>query len=103
MKYAVIQLGGKQYRVEPGQELTVHHIDTEEGETITISDVLLIVDGETVTIGAPLVSKAAVTLKIKTQQRSKKIRVAKYKAKSRYRKVYGHRQPETIVEVVSIG
>jgi large subunit ribosomal protein L21 len=55
-----------------------------------------------VEIGAPLVKGATVTLKVKTHQKGDKIRVAKYKAKSRYRRVYGHRQPETTVEVVSI-
>lgn len=103
MKYAVIQIAGKQYRVEPGQELTVNTIDAEEGKTITVSDVLLTVDGDNVVVGAPLVQNATVTLKVKEHGRADKIRVAKYKAKSRYRRVYGHRQPETTVEVVSIG
>lgn len=103
MKYAVIQIAGKQYRVEPGQELTVNHLDAEEGKNIEVSDVLLTVDGDTVAIGAPLVKGATVTLKVKSHQRADKVRVAKYKAKSRYRRVYGHRQPETTVEVVSIG
>ncbi len=103
MKYAVIQFAGKQYRVEPGQELTFNGITAEEGKIVTVSDVLLTVDGDKVTVGQPLVQGAAVKLKVKSHQKSDKIRVAKYKAKSRYRRVYGHRQPETTVEVVSIG
>jgi large subunit ribosomal protein L21 len=103
MKYAVIQIAGKQYRVEAGQELVVPHIEGEEGKTIKVSDVLLTVDGDNVAVGAPVVEKAAVTIKVKTQRKSEKIRVAKFKSKSRYRRVYGHRQPETVVEVVSIG
>jgi len=103
MKYAVIQIVGKQYRVEAGQELTINTVDAEEGKNIEITDVLLTVDGENVAVGTPLVKGAVVTLKVKTHQKGDKIRVAKYKAKSRYRKVYGHRQPETTVEVVSIG
>jgi large subunit ribosomal protein L21 len=103
MKYAVIQLAGKQYRVEAGQELTVNRLDAEEGKTISVSDVLLTVDGDKVTVGEPLIKGAAVKLKVKSNQKGDKIRVAKYKAKSRYRRVYGHRQQETTVEVVSIG
>ncbi|MBW7956201.1 50S ribosomal protein L21 [Patescibacteria group bacterium] len=103
MKYAVIQIAGKQYRVEAGQELTINQVDAEEGKNITVSDVLLTVDGDNVSVGAPLVKGATVTLKVKSHGRGDKIRVAKYKAKSRYRKVFGHRQQETTVEVVSIG
>ena len=103
MKYAVIQFAGKQYRVEEGQELVVNHVDAEEGKKITVSDVLLTVDGDKVAVGEPLIKNATVTLKVKTHQKADKIRVAKYKAKSRYRRVYGHRQPETTLEVVSIG
>lgn len=103
MKYAVIQLAGKQHRVEVGQELVVNHLETEEGKDVKISDVLMTVDGDKVKLGSPLVEKAVVTLKVKTHQKADKIRVAKYKAKSRYRKVYGHRQHETTLEVVSIG
>ena len=103
MKYAVIQIAGKQYRVEEGQELTVNHMEVEEGKDLKISDVLMSVDGDAIKVGSPLIDKAVVTLKVKTHQKADKIRVAKYKAKSRYRKVYGHRQQETTFEVVSIG
>lgn len=103
MKYAVIQIAGKQYRVTPGQELTINHLDTEAGQNLTVTDVLLTVDGEQLQLGTPLVKDASVVLKVKSHDRADKVRVAKYKAKSRYRRVYGHRQPETTVEVVSIG
>jgi large subunit ribosomal protein L21 len=104
MKYAVIQIAGKQYRVEVGQELTVSQaIEVEDGKELKISDVLLTVDGDKIALGEPLVKGASVTFKVKKHEQSEKIRVAKYRAKSRYRRVYGHRQPETILEVVSIG
>jgi len=104
MKYAVIQIAGKQFRVEEGQELTVSQaIEVEEGKDLKVADVLLTVDGDKVTVGEPLIKGASVTLKVKTHQQSDKIRVAKYKSKSRYRRVYGHRHPETTLEVVSIG
>ncbi len=101
MKYAVIQVKGKQYRVEEGSKLTLPNIE-HTTDTLVIEDVLLAVDGDKVTIGTPLVSTAKVTLKIISEQRSKKIRVAKYKSKSRYRRVYGHRQPETSVEITTL-
>lgn len=103
MKYAVIQIAGKQYRVQEGQELTVNRLEAEEGKEMKISDVLLAVDGDALKLGAPLVEKANVTLKVKAHTQADKIRVAKYKAKSRYRRVLGHRQQETVLEVVSIG
>ncbi len=102
MKYAVIQLAGKQYKVTEGETLTVNSLNLEEGKELKVSDVLLTADGDKAEVGAPLIKNAAVTLKVVSNQRGEKIRVAKYKAKSRYRKVHGHRQYETTVEVVSI-
>jgi large subunit ribosomal protein L21 len=102
MKYAVIQLAGKQYKVTEGETFTVNSLNLEEGKEVPISDVLLTADGEKNQIGAPLVKNALVTLKIVSNQKGEKLRVAKYKAKSRYRKVHGHRQHETTVQVVSI-
>lgn len=99
--YAVIQLVGKQYLVRQGDTFEVSKLEGEDGETVAISDVLLI-GGETVKVGAPLVDGASVTLKIVEQGRDKKLRVAVYKAKSRYRKVKGHRQHKSLVEVVKI-
>ncbi len=102
MKYAVIQIAGKQYRISAGDTLTVNKLDLTDGQEVSINDVLLTADGDTVQIGAPLVSGAIVKLKATSTQKGDKLRVAKYKAKSRYRKVRGHRQLETTVEVISI-
>jgi large subunit ribosomal protein L21 len=102
MKYAIIQLAGKQYKVSEGDTLTVNRLINKEGEEFTTSDVLMTADGDKVEIGTPLLPKSSVTLKVVVHQAGDKIRVAKYKAKSRYRRVYGHRQPETQVQVVSI-
>ncbi len=102
MKYAVIQINGKQHRVTEDQILTVDHIDQAEGSTFDVAEVLLVVDGDKQTIGNPLVDKAKVTLSVVSHEKDDKIRVATYKAKSRVRRVYGHRQAITNVKVVSI-
>ncbi len=102
MKYAVIQIAGKQYRVQEGESVETNRLAEEVGSTLTVSDVLLVVDGEKRTIGTPLVEGAKVTLKIADHHRGEKIRVATYKPKSRYRKVRGHRQELTTWEVVKI-
>ena len=90
MKYAVIQLAGKQYKVTEGDELEINSLEEKEDAEIKISDVLLVADGAALTLGSPLI-------------KGEKIRVAKYKAKSRYRKVHGHKQHLTTVKVLSIG
>lgn len=100
--YAIIQLAGKQFQVAEGDQLIVDRLETAEGETITVTDVLLVGDDKTQTVGTPLVAKASVTLKVTTHQKGKKLRVGKFKAKSRYRKVQGHRQHQTMVDVVKI-
>jgi large subunit ribosomal protein L21 len=102
MSYAIIQLAGKQYKVSQGDKLTVNKLDVAEGETLTIADVLLVADNDKIQVGSPLVEKANVILKILSHQKGDKLRVATYKAKSRYRRVIGHRQRESIVEVVKI-
>ncbi len=100
-KYAIIKLSGKQYRVEDGDEFIVDKLDIDEGEKLKC-DVLLIKDGDKVLIGAPHLEKNAVEIEVTTQQKGKKLRVSKFKAKSRYRKVFGHRQQQSVVKVLSI-
>jgi large subunit ribosomal protein L21 len=82
--YAVIQLAGKQYRVQEGDTLTVNRLEQEEGKTFTTNEVLLTVADGAATIGAPFVSGAQVKLEVVKNQKGEKIRVATYKAKSRY-------------------
>lgn len=100
--YAIIKLAGKQYKVEEGQPLLVNRLDKDEGDSITVDEVLLVDDGEKPKIGTPLVDSASVTLDVVKHQKADKIRVAKYKAKSRQRSVYGHRQHQTLLEVTKI-
>lgn len=101
-KYAVIKLAGKQFIVQENDEFVVDRLETEQGKTFTIKDVLLVKDNDKVTVGTPLISKATVKLKVVEDFKDKKIRVAKFKAKSRYRRVMGHRQQKSKVQVVSI-
>lgn len=102
MKYAVISLAGKQHVVTEGETLEVNLLPQEVDGTFELKDVLLVVDGETCKVGAPLVEGARVKVKLLDHHRGEKIRVATYKAKSRQRKVRGHRQELSSVEITSI-
>lgn len=102
MKYAVIKVQGKQYAVHEGQLLTVNQMDAEEGSTVKIADVLLVVDDKDVQVGTPVVDKAVVSVKVVKHFKGEKIRVATFKAKSRQRKVRGHRQLESTLEIMTI-
>ena len=103
MKTAIIETGGKQYRVAEGDVIFVEKLDAEEGASVTFDKVLAVIDGDTSSFGAPYVDGASVTGKVVKQGRSKKIRVYKMKPKKGYRKTQGHRQPYTKVEIGAIG
>jgi large subunit ribosomal protein L21 len=100
--YAIIETGGKQYRVSEGDVLAVEKLEANEGETVEFGRVLTVVKDGEVTIGKPLVEGAKVTGKVLTQGKDKKILVFKYKAKSNYRKRQGHRQPFTKIVIEKI-
>lgn len=102
MDYAVVVIGGKQYRVSPEEELLVDRLPGKVDETITFDQVYLRVKDDQVSLGTPQLSPVTVTGKILSHLRGPKIRVAIYKAKSRYRKVRGHRQSLTRVKIISI-
>jgi large subunit ribosomal protein L21 len=101
--YAVIRTGGKQYRVATGDTLEVEKLNGSVGDTITLSDVLLIVNGEDLQVGQPTVAGATVTAKITGQHRGDKIRVFKYRPKKRIRVRKGHRQYLTRLHIQAIG
>ena len=100
--YAVIQTGGKQYRVSEGDVLNVEKLAVEAGENVVFDKVLTVVNDGDVMIGKPVVEGAKVTAKVVEHGKGKKILVFKYKAKSNYRKRQGHRQPYTKVEISKI-
>lgn len=99
--YAIIETGGKQIKVEEGQEIIVELLNGEAGETVTF-DKVLFVGGDDSKVGTPYVEGATVTGKIEEHGRSKKIIVFKYKAKKNYRRKQGHRQPFTKVTIEKI-
>ena len=100
--YAVIETGGKQYRVELGSELTVERLDAAPGATIDFDRVLLVADGDDAQVGTPTVAEALVTADIVRQDRGDKIIVFKYRPKARHRSKKGHRQEQTVIRVADI-
>ncbi|MFI5302815.1 MAG: 50S ribosomal protein L21 [Polyangiales bacterium] len=100
--FAVIQTGGKQYRVSQGDKLKVEKLVGDVGSKITFDKVLLIA-GDSVKVGAPLIAGAKVEAEIVTQGRGPKIIVFKFKRRKNYRRKNGHRQPFTEVKVTGIG
>lgn len=100
--FAVIEIGGKQYKVEKGMKLDVEKIDEEAGKSITISKVLLISDGNDTKIGTPTIEGAGIIAKVLEQKRGERITVFKMKAKKRYKTTQGHRQYLTTLEITDI-
>lgn len=101
--YAIVRTGGRQYRAEVGKTIDVERLPNDEGETITLDEVLLVVpeSGDAV-VGQPLVDGASVTASVVSQYRAKKILVWKYKPKKRYRRRRGHRQYYTRLKIEAI-
>lgn len=103
-EFAVIQTGGKQYRVSVGDSVQIEKLSGEykEGDTITFDKVLLVDNGSDTTIGTPYIDGAKVQATLESIGRAKKILVVKYKPKSRYYKRNGHRQPFFKVKITSL-
>ncbi|MGB0359833.1 MAG: 50S ribosomal protein L21 [Endozoicomonas sp.] len=100
--YAVIKTGGKQYRVTEGEFLKVEKLDVAAGESLDISDVLLIANGEELKVGAPLLEGAKVTAEVLNHGRGPKIKIIKFKRRKHHRKQMGHRQWFTELKITSI-
>lgn len=100
--YAVIETGGKQYKVYEGDVVFVEKLAAEAGETVTFDKVLFVSKEDVVNAGNPLVDGASVSAKVLGQGKEKKVIVFKYKAKKNYRKKQGHRQPYTKVQIEKI-
>jgi len=101
--YAVIETGGKQYRVEQGSVLDVELLDAEVGKKVKLSRVLAVSDGKDLKIGTPEVKGAAVTAEVLDQHRAKKVVAFKKKRRKGYRKKIGHRQNMMKIKVEKIG
>lgn len=102
MKLAVIQTGGKQYKILEGQVLTIEKIDKKVGSIINFDKVLLFSDDKKTEIGKPYLKSKKVSAKVLEQGKGKKIYIIKYKPKTRYRRKRGHRQLFTKVRIEKI-
>lgn len=102
MEYAIINTGGKQYKATLGVVLEIEKVDLEPGKDIVFDNVLLYTTNGTIKIGQPMLDGFSVKAKVLEQFKGEKIRVAKFKAKARYRRVQGHRQKLTRVEITKI-
>jgi large subunit ribosomal protein L21 len=100
--YAVIETGGKQYRVEVGMELEVELLEAGPGDAVTLDRVLLVADGETAAIGRPLVDNASVAAEVLRRERAEKVISFKYRPKARRRVKKGHRQEKTVLRISDI-
>ena len=100
--YAIIQTGGKQYRVSPGDVLRVERLPGDRGDEIVLDQVLLVTDGEDIRVGSPLVENATVRGQIVRQGQAKKILVFKKKRRKNYRRRQGHRQLYTALQIQEI-
>lgn len=100
--YAVIETGGKQYRVELGTELAVERLDVTPGSSVNIDRVLLVADGDSAQVGTPTVADALVMVDVVRQDRGDKVIVFKYRPKARHRSKKGHRQEQTVLRVADI-
>jgi large subunit ribosomal protein L21 len=101
-KFAVIETGGKQYRVAVGEKIKVEKLEAEVDSVITFDKVLLVADSSKATIGTPYVPDGAVEAKVLRQARDRKKIVFRYHSKVRYRKMKGHRQRFTELEITKI-
>lgn len=98
--FAIIESGGKQYRVQEGDVLRLEKIEAEPGATVELP--VLLLSGESLKIGSPRVAGASVTAQIVSHGRGKKIHIFKFRAKANYRRHTGHRQSYTEVRVAKI-
>jgi large subunit ribosomal protein L21 len=100
--YAIIQTGGKQYRVSPGDVLRVEHLPGDRGDEVVLDQVLLVTDGQELRVGQPLVENATVRCQILRQGKGKKVLIFKKKRRKNYRRKQGHRQLFTALQVNEI-
>lgn len=100
--YAIIETGGKQYRVKNGDQIAVEKLNVADGDKVVFDKVLVVGEGSEAKVGAPYVEGSTVEGKAIETGKGKKVVIFKYKAKKDYRKKQGHRQPYTLVEITAI-
>lgn len=100
--YAIIETGGKQYRVSPGTTVRIEKVDGKQGDSYVFTQVLALSNGDKLQLGTPYIDGARVKGTIVRQGKARKILVFKYRAKTNYRKKYGHRQHFTEIKIDEI-
>ena len=100
--HAIIETGGKQFKVTEGDTLFIEKLPVESGETVTFDKVLAVIDGDKITVGTPVVAGAKVDASVVKNGKGKKVIVFKYKPKKGYRRKQGHRQPYAKVTIGKI-
>src|SRR2546429_2782238 len=100
--YAIVRTGGKQYKVAEKMVFTVEKLDVAEGDTVELTDILLVADGDNVTLGSPLVAGAKVVARVLETAKGRKIHGFTYKSVKNIQRHYGHRQWHTRLRVESI-
>lgn len=100
--YAVIETGGKQYRVTEGQTITVEKLPADEGATVEFDKVLMVASGEDVKIGSPYVAGGKVSATVAAQGRGDKVRIVKFRRRKHHLKRAGHRQYYTKLKITGI-
>ncbi len=100
--YAIIRTGGKQYRVQSGEQLRVEAISADVGSTVSLEEVLLVGAGDGVKVGAPFVSGAKVKATVVSHGRGDKVRIFKLRRRKHYQKTQGHRQSYTELRIDDI-
>lgn len=100
--FAVIKTGGKQYKVQKDDKILVEKLEGNEGDVVTLDEVLMVADGKTSTVGSPIVAGASVLATVVAQTRGPKITVFKKKRRANYRRKKGHRQDLTMIQITNI-
>jgi large subunit ribosomal protein L21 len=100
--YAVIETGGKQYRVTEGQSIKVEKLDAEAGSSIDLDKVLMVANGDDIKVGAPYLQGGKVTATVKSHGRGEKIRIVKFRRRKHFQKETGHRQHYTELQITGI-
>ena len=100
--YAIVETGGKQYRVSEGDVITVERLEAEVGSKVELDRVLVLGEGEDLKVGTPYISGAAVIAEVVEHGKAKKVIIFKYKSKKDYRKKQGHRQPYTMLKIENL-
>ena len=100
--FAIINIAGKQFRVEEGDQIKVPHLSTDAGKSLAFDKVLLVNDGKKVQLGSPLLSNASISATVVEHGRGRKIRILKKKRRKGYRRNNGHRQNYSLIKIDSI-